>query len=98
MSGDYLHRLVAVPSAHAIRVLDREALKEIERLLDAKPGTSDGDRLEVLTTLVEHYEAEHEPVDAPDPIEALLYHMESRGLTRRDLEAISGASRAWPRC
>jgi antitoxin component HigA of HigAB toxin-antitoxin module len=41
----------------------REALKEIERLLGAKPGTSDGDRLEVLTTLVEHYEAEHEPVD-----------------------------------
>ena len=69
----------------------REALKEIERLLDAKPGTSDGDRLEVLTTLVEHYEAEHEPVDPPDPIEALLYHMESRGLTRRDLERYLGS-------
>ena len=69
----------------------RTALKEIDRLMDAKPGTPAGDRLEVLTTLVEHYEAQHEPVDPPDPIDALLYYLESRGLTRRDLERYLGS-------
>lgn len=69
----------------------RAALKEIDRLMDAKPGTPAGDRLEILTTLVDHYESRHEPVEPPDPIEALLYHMESRGLTRRDLEPYLGS-------
>ena len=69
----------------------RAALKEVERLMDARPGTTAGDRLEVLTTLVDRYESEHEPIDPPDPIEALLYHMESRGLTRRDLEPYLGS-------
>ena len=69
----------------------RAALKEIERLMDAKLGTPAGDRLEILTTLVDHYESEHEPIEPPDPIEALLYHMESRGLTRRDLEPFLGS-------
>jgi HTH-type transcriptional regulator/antitoxin HigA len=67
------------------------ALKAIEQLLEATPGTLNGDRLEVLTTLVEHYEAQHEPIEPPDPIEALRYHMESRGLTRRDLEPYLGS-------
>ena len=70
----------------------RTALKEIERLMDsAKPGSAAGDRLEVLTTLVDRYESEHEPIEPPDPIEALLYHMESRGLARRDLEQYLGS-------
>lgn len=69
----------------------RVALKEIERLMDAKPGSSAGDRLEVLATLVERYESEHQPIEPPDPIDALLYHMESRGLTRRDLEPFLGS-------
>jgi HTH-type transcriptional regulator/antitoxin HigA len=69
----------------------RAALKEIERLMDAKPGTNAGDRLEVLTTLVERYESQQEPIEPPDPIDALLYHMESRGLTRRDLEPYLGS-------
>ena len=69
----------------------RAALKEIERLMDAKPGTPAGDRLEILTTLVDHYESEHESVEPPDPIDALIYHMESRGLTRRDLEPFLGS-------
>ena len=69
----------------------RTALKEIERLMDAKPGTTAGDRLEVLTTLIDRYETEHEPIEPPDPIDALLYHMESRGLTRRDLEPYLGS-------
>jgi HTH-type transcriptional regulator/antitoxin HigA len=69
----------------------RAALKEIERLMDAKPSTPAGDRLEILTTLVERYESEHEPIEPPDPIAALLYYMESRGLTRRDLEPYLGS-------
>lgn len=69
----------------------RAALKEIERLMEAKPGTAAGDRLEVLTTLVERYESQHEPIEPPDPIDALLYYMESRGLTRRDLEPYLGS-------
>lgn len=66
------------------------ALREIEQLFDAAPNTPDGDRLDVLTTLVEAYEAEHEPIPEPDPIEALKYYMESRGLTVRDLEPLIG--------
>jgi HTH-type transcriptional regulator/antitoxin HigA len=69
----------------------RAALKAIERLMDAKPGTPAGDRLEILTTLVDHYESQHEPIEPPDPIDALLYHMESRGLTRRDLKSFLGS-------
>ena len=69
----------------------RAALKEIERLMEAQPGTPAGDRLEVLTTLVERYESQHEPIEPPDPIEALLYDMESRGLKRRDLEPYLGS-------
>src|SRR3972149_4192115 len=66
------------------------ALKEIESLFDAVPNTPAGDRLEVLTTLVEAYEEQHYPIPSPDPVEAILYHMESRGLTRRDLEPYIG--------
>jgi len=68
----------------------RAALKEIERLVDATPGTAAGDRLEILIALVDHYESRHDPIEPPDPIDALLYHMESRGLTRRDLEPFLG--------
>lgn len=69
----------------------RAALKEIERLIDARPGTPAGDRLDVLVTLVEHYESQHEPIAPPNPVDALLYHMESRGLSRRDLEPYLGS-------
>ena len=67
------------------------ALREIERLFEAEPGTAQGDRLEVLTTLVEAYEDKHFAIPAPDPIEAILYYMETRGLTRRDLEQYLGS-------
>ena len=67
------------------------ALKEIENLFDAEPGTPDGDRLEVLVALVEVYEDEHYPIPLPDPIEAINYYMESRGLTRADLEQYIGS-------
>jgi HTH-type transcriptional regulator / antitoxin HigA len=66
------------------------ALVEIERLWGAKLGTPEGDRLDVLATLVDAYEAEHEPMDPPDPIEAIRFRMEQRGLTRKDLERILG--------
>jgi HTH-type transcriptional regulator/antitoxin HigA len=67
------------------------ALKEIERLFDAEPGTPEGDRLEVLSTLVEAYEDEHYSIPLPDPIEMILYMMDSRGLTRADLEPYIGS-------
>lgn len=67
------------------------ALVEIERLFDAAPNTPDGDRLEVLITLVEAYEAQHYPIPAPDPVEAIKYYMESRGLSRSDLEPYIGS-------
>ena len=67
------------------------ALAEIERLFDAVPGTHEGDHLEVWTVLVEQYEAQQHPVPFPDPIAAIEYHMESRGLTRRDLEPYIGS-------
>ena len=67
------------------------ALKEIERLFTAVPDTPEGDRLEVLTTLVEAYEEQHYRIPLPDPIEAILHHMESRGLTRCDLEPFIGS-------
>ena len=66
------------------------ALKEVERLWGAKTGTRDGDRLDVLATLIDAYEAEHYPMDPPDPIEAIKFRMEQQGLTRRDLEEIIG--------
>ena len=67
------------------------ALKEIERLFHADPGTPDADRLEVIGTLVEAYEDEHYAIPLPDPIEAINYYMEARGLTRADLEQYIGS-------
>lgn len=67
------------------------ALEEIERLWDAEYGSPEGDKLDVLATLVEAYEEEHYPILPPDPIEAILYQMESQGLSRKDLEAFIGS-------
>lgn len=79
-----------------IRPIKNEAdyqavLDEIESLFAAIPDTPEGDRLEVLVTLVEAYENKHFSIPAPDPIEAILYHLESRGLSRRDLEPCIGS-------
>jgi HTH-type transcriptional regulator / antitoxin HigA len=68
-----------------------ETLAEIDALFDAKPGTPEGDRLEILVTLLEAYERKHFPILPPDPVDAIEYWMESRGLTRRDLEPYIGA-------
>ncbi len=68
----------------------RVALAELERLWGAKSGTPKGDRLDVLATLIDAYEAEHYPMDPPDPIEAIKFRMEQQGLTRKDLEPLIG--------
>jgi HTH-type transcriptional regulator/antitoxin HigA len=68
-----------------------ETLAEIEKLFDAKPETLEGDRLEILTALVEDFEEQHYPVPLPDPVDAILYFLESRGLTRKDLELYLGS-------
>lgn len=68
------------------------ALAEIEGLMDAEAATPEGDRLDVLATLVEAYEARHWALDAPDPIEAIKLRLEQRGLSRRFLEKLLGSS------
>lgn len=62
------------------------ALTEIDRLWDAKPGTTRGDKLDILVTLVEAWEDVHYPMGQSDPIEAIKFYMEQNGLTRKDLE------------
>src|SRR6267378_7902475 len=66
------------------------ALAEVERLWGAKAGTFRGDRLDLVATLIEAYEAEHYPMDPPDPVEAIKFRMEQMGLTRKDLEPLIG--------
>ncbi|MDQ2762948.1 MAG: helix-turn-helix domain-containing protein [Pseudomonadota bacterium] len=67
------------------------AMDEVARLWGAKGGTPDGDRLDVLATLIDSYEAVRHPMDPPDPIEAIAFRMEQRGLSRKDLEPMIGA-------
>ena len=66
-------------------------LAEVGRLFDAVPDTPEGDRLEVLTTLLEAYEKKHYVIPSPDPVETIKYWMESRGITRQDLEPLMGS-------
>ena len=68
----------------------RAALKEIEALMAAERDTPEGERLDVLVTLVEAYERKHYQLDLPDPIEAIQFRMEQLGLTRKDLEPLIG--------
>jgi len=69
----------------------RRVMKEIESLMDAKLNTPDGDRLDVLATLAVAWEDKHYPIDPPDPIAAIEFAMEQRGLSRKDLEAYIGS-------
>ena len=69
----------------------RAALKEIEALMMAKLNTPEGERLDVLVTLVEAYERKHYAVDLPDPVEAIKFAMEQRGLSVKDLVPMIGA-------
>lgn len=70
----------------------KTALTRIDALADAQIGTDDFDALDILVTLVEAYEAKHYPIGPPDPIAAIEYEMEKRGLTRQDLETVIGPS------
>ena len=69
----------------------RRVLKEIESLMMAKRNTAEGDRLDVLVTLVEAWERKYYPLDLPDPVEAIKYHMEQSGLQPRDLIPFIGS-------
>ena len=73
------------------------ALETIAGLMDAKPGTPKGDRLDVLATLVDAYERKIHSIEPPDPIEAIKHTMDARDLTNKDLEAIlhSRRERVW---
>ena len=68
----------------------RSALKEIESLMTARAGTREGERLDVLVTLAEAYEAKHYPMDLPDPVEAIKFRMEQSGLSAKDLVPMIG--------
>jgi HTH-type transcriptional regulator/antitoxin HigA len=66
------------------------ALKEVQQLWNAEPNTPDGDNLEILITLIEAYEEKHYPIDPPDPIEAIKFRMEQKGLRKVDLALMMG--------
>ena len=72
----------------------KAALRQISTLMEAdpEPGTPEGDRLDILATLVQAYEARHFPIGAPDPVEAIKFRMEQGGLTVKDLEPLIGRS------
>lgn len=68
----------------------RAALKDLEALMGAKANTSAGERLDVLVTLIEAYERKHFPLELPDPVEAIKFQMDQKGLTPKDLEPMIG--------
>jgi HTH-type transcriptional regulator/antitoxin HigA len=68
----------------------KKALKRLEEIFDAKPNTSKGDELELLSLLIDKYEKERYPISMPDPIEAIKFRMEQIGYTQKDLAAILG--------
>ncbi len=70
----------------------REALKQIESLMMAAPDTAEGERLDVMVTLVEAYESKYHALELPDPIEAIKFEMERKGLSVKDLEPMIGKS------
>jgi len=68
----------------------KKTLKRLEVIFDARPGTKDGDELDILAILIERYENEHYSIEAPDPIEAIKFRMQQMGYKQKDLEAIIG--------
>ncbi len=69
----------------------QEALQEVDKLIDAQRNTPDGDKLDILVTLIEAYEAKNHPVLPPEPVEAILHQMESQELSRKDLVPLFGS-------
>ena len=66
------------------------ALREIETLMSARPDSPEGEKLDVLTTLVEAYERKHYPLEIPDAVAAIKFEMEQQGLKAKDLEPMIG--------
>jgi HTH-type transcriptional regulator/antitoxin HigA len=71
----------------------REALKEIERYFgnEPKPGTAEADRLDLLALVIEDYERKRWPMEPPDAVDAIRYHMETSGCTQADLGRLLGS-------
>ena len=67
------------------------ALETVAKLMDAERNTPEGDKLDVLATLIEAYEEKHHPILPPDPVEAIVHQMESQGLSRNDLIPFLGS-------
>ena len=95
---DKLHRLPLMPDVKMFILCIkndadyRSALQSIEQLMMAEPDTPEGEKLDVLVTLVEAYEAKHFPMELPDPVEAIKFEMERKGLSVKDLEPMIGKS------
>jgi len=68
----------------------RAALRQVESLMGATAGSAEGDKLDVLVTLIEAWERKHFPLDLPDPIDAVKFQMEQAGLSPRDLVPMIG--------
>lgn len=68
----------------------QKALDQLDLLFDSKEGTPEGDQAEILAILIEHYEAQHYPIDPPDPIEAIKIRMEEQGIRQQDLVGLIG--------
>lgn len=69
----------------------KRALKRLEIIFDSKPGSYEGDELEILGILIDQYENEHFPIELPDPIEAIKFRMEQMGFNQSDLADIIGS-------
>ncbi len=67
------------------------ALRQMEKLWGVRPGMPGAEKLEILVTLVDAYESKHHPIDPPDPIDAICFRMEQKGMTRADLVKIIGS-------
>ena len=67
-----------------------DALERLDQIFDAPENTPDGDEAELLSILIEKYEDEHYPIEAPDPIEAIKFRMEQMGMSKRELAQIIG--------
>lgn len=68
----------------------QKALNRLEKIFDAKKGTKEGDELELLSLLIDHYEQEKYPIDLPDPIDAIKFRMDQLGYKQKDLAHLIG--------
>lgn len=68
----------------------QDALARLAEIFDARPGTSEGDELEVLSILIDKYEKKHDSIDFPDPVEAIKFRMEQLGIGQKDLAELLG--------